>query len=67
MDISGIQKEKYGLEYANSHLMKNSEWGAVAYLCYSKYGNAPKINGAGSEAVSYTHLKHLQLHQLGKV
>ena len=54
MDISGIQKEKYGLEYANSHLMKNSEWGAVAYLCYSKYGNAPKINGAGSE-VSNIH------------
>ena len=48
MDISGIQKEKYGLEYANSHLMKNSEWGAVAYLCYSQYGNVPKINGAGT-------------------
>ena len=32
----------------NSHMMKNSEWGAVAYLCYSQYGNVPKINGAGS-------------------
>ena len=48
MDIAGSQKEKYGLNYANSHLIKNSEWGAVAYLCYSKYGNVPKINGAGS-------------------
>ena len=48
MDIAGSQKEKYGLNYANSHLMKNSEWGAVAYLCYSQYGNVPKINGAGS-------------------
>ena len=48
MDIAGAQKEKYGLEYANSHLIKNSEWGAVAYLCYSQYGNVPKINGAGS-------------------
>ena len=48
MDIAGSQKEKYGLEYANSHLIKNSEWGAVAYLCYSQYGNVPKINGAGS-------------------
>ena len=48
MDIAGTQKEKYGLEYANSHLIKNSEWGAVAYLCYSQYGNVPKINGAGS-------------------
>ena len=48
MDIAGAQKEKYGLNHANSHLIKNSEWGAVAYLCYSKYGNVPKINGTGS-------------------
>ena len=30
-----------GLNYnrnANSHMIKNSEWGAVAYLTYSKYG-----------------------------
>ena len=31
----------------DSHLIKNDEWGAVAYLCYSKYGAVPKINGAG--------------------
>ena len=54
MDIAGAQKEKYGLEYANSHLIRNSEWGAVAYLCYSQYGNVPKINGAGS-LVSGSH------------
>ena len=54
MDIAGAQKEKYGLEYANSHLIKNSEWGAVTYLCYSQYGNVPKINGAGS-VVSNSH------------
>ena len=54
MDIAGAQKEKYGLKYANSHLIRNSEWGAVAYLCYSKYGNVPKINGAGS-LVSNSH------------
>jgi len=54
MDIAGSQKEKYGLNYANSHLIKNSEWGAVAYLCYSQYGNVPKINGAGS-VVSGSH------------
>ena len=38
----------YGLtNTADSHLMKNSEWGAVAYLAWSKYGrNAtePHIN-----------------------
>ena len=30
----------------DSHLIKNDEWGAVAYLCYSKYGEVPKTNGA---------------------
>ena len=54
MDIAGAQKEKYGLNYANSHLIKNSEWGAVAYLCYSQYGSVPKINGAGT-LVSGSH------------
>ena len=39
----------YGLNSGtiDSHLMKNSEWGAVAYLSYSKYGankNEPYIN-----------------------
>ncbi len=42
-------KDKYGWNSTvNSHLIKNSEWGAVAYLCYSKYGNVPKTNGAGT-------------------
>ena len=34
----------------NSHMMKNSEWGAVAYLAHSKYGlkgNEVKINSSG--------------------
>ncbi len=28
----------YGLSNVDSHMMKNSEWGAVAYLTHSKYG-----------------------------
>ena len=28
----------YGLNNVDTHLMKNSEWGAVAYLAYSQYG-----------------------------
>ena len=39
---------KFGLQNVNSHLMKNSEWGAVAYLCYSDYGSVPQINAAGT-------------------
>ena len=31
----------------DSHLIKNDEWGAVAYLCYSEYGEVPMTNGAG--------------------
>ncbi len=35
----------YGITSAvDSHLMKNSEWGAVAYLSASQYGITPKIN-----------------------
>jgi len=29
---------RYGLSNIDSHLQKNSEWGAVAYLAHSKYG-----------------------------
>ena len=48
MDITTTNKDMYGIDYASSHLMKNNEWGAVAYLCYSQYGSVPQINGAGS-------------------
>ena len=48
MQMSASQ-DKYGwTSDVNSHLIKNDEWGAVAYLCYSKYGNVPKINGVGT-------------------
>jgi hypothetical protein len=46
----------------NSHLIKNSEWGAVAYLAYSKYGrngtevtinnNADLLTGYAGERIS---------------
>ena len=48
MLIAGANREKYGVENANSHLIKNSEWGAVAYMCYSQYGSVPKTNGNGN-------------------
>ncbi len=38
----------YGLEKVDTHLMKNIEWGAVAYLTTSKYGVTPTINSAYS-------------------
>ena len=33
------------LGIANSHMAKNSEWGAMTYLTHSKYGEAPILNG----------------------
>ena len=45
--------EHYGMNGVNSHLMKNVEWGAVAYLCYSNYGVVPQINACGTNAGSY--------------
>lgn len=44
-----IQQNRYGLSQdANSHLIKNSEWGAVAYLTQSKYGNIQKTTDSNS-------------------
>jgi len=34
----------YGLDKVESHLMKNSEWGAVAYLTQSSYGISEEVN-----------------------
>ncbi len=43
------KKEKYGWSsIVDSHLIKNVEWGAVAYLCYSKYGMIPQINACST-------------------
>ena len=56
IDIATTDKEKFGINYASSHLIKNSEWGAVAYLCYSEYGNIPQKNGTGSRGNVYYNL-----------
>ncbi len=43
-------KAAYGWSsIVDSHLIRNSEWGAVAYLCYSKYGSVPQKNGNGQK------------------
>ena len=40
----------YGLTTnANSHLMKNSEWGVVAYLSISKYGYSGGTSSTATE------------------
>ncbi len=48
MDITTTAKTSFGLTSATSHLIKNSEWGAVAYLCYSEWGAVPMTNGVGT-------------------
>ena len=54
MDIATTAKSSFGLTNGTSHLIKNSEWGAVAYLCYSDYGSVPMTNGTG-RLVSNSH------------
>ena len=36
--ISHLNNTIYGINNTDAHMMKNSEWGAVAYLTASKYG-----------------------------
>ena len=46
----------YGLNYydnTDSHMMKNMEWGAVAYLSYSKYGKYGNENYIGANKQLY--------------
>ena len=51
MNISNCYENAYNYNRSlDSHLMKNSEWGAVAYLTHSSYGRNGKevdINGSG--------------------
>jgi prepilin-type N-terminal cleavage/methylation domain-containing protein len=42
------QNNIYGLREVNTHLMKNSEWGAVAYLTNSAYGNLTNDSTTGN-------------------
>ncbi|MGI6329505.1 MAG: prepilin-type N-terminal cleavage/methylation domain-containing protein [Bacilli bacterium] len=37
----------YGLEDSDAHMLKNMEWGAVAYLSHSKYGKNAEITISG--------------------
>ena len=46
---SGLTQHSHNLAVSTSHMLKNSEWGAVAYLSASKYGagvNNVQINAA---------------------
>ena len=50
--IRSIEKSlSFGLSNIDTHLMKNSEWGAVVYLSQSKYGKYgnPDYNGSNKE------------------
>ena len=36
--INGIEQNSHNLQTTKSHMLKNSEWGAITYLAHSKYG-----------------------------
>ncbi len=46
--------EKLSAEELGSHMAKNSEWGAVAYLAHSKYGRNGKLIGKNTSEYHYT-------------
>ena len=45
--IKSMQSNSYGISSYDSHMMKNMEWGAIAYLTQSKYGRC--TNGTCTE------------------
>ena len=54
-NVSGLSANSHHLDSATTHMMKNSEWGATAYLSSSKYGagtNNVLINAAYPSASS---------------
>lgn len=63
----------YGLEKVNTHLMRNSEWGAVAYLTNSTYGNNQNDSTTGnitgiynlSENKEYVIIDNTNVNSLG--
>jgi len=56
----------FGLDYSimNSHVMKNSEWGAVAYLSQSKYGKYGNTDYTGANKEIY--MNNSKLYYTGK-
>ena len=48
--ISGITSNSHNLSSAKAHMLKNSEWGAVAYLASSTYGAG--VNNVASASTS---------------
>ena len=54
--FTAIQKVKttYGINNADSHMMKNMEWGAVAYLKQSQYGLGTTYMAVNDNSIYYT-------------
>lgn len=58
MKMAKDANNAYGFNNVDTHMIKNSEWGAVAYLSVSEYGKVPMKNGKGSNnaTVGYYNL-----------
>lgn len=60
----------YGVNNVNfdSHLIKNSEWGAVAYLTYSKYGrNTTKVTSSSAYTTGNNYLNNVLASSTGNI
>ena len=49
---SGLTQNSHHLSKATSHMLKNSEWGAITYLAHSKYGAGINISYTRKSNVS---------------
>lgn len=47
------EKNIYGLKNINTHMTRNSEWGAIAYLTNSIYGNLENNSSTGNQTGIY--------------
>ena len=55
--IKSIENESsFGLSNIDTHMIKNSEWGAVAYLSQSRYGKTGNDNYTGTDKEIYRNL-----------
>jgi prepilin-type N-terminal cleavage/methylation domain-containing protein len=54
IDIKGFFESAYNFRRnSDSHMLKNTEWGAVAYLTYSKYGLNGEVAFNGENKTGY--------------
>ena len=62
------EEKTYGLHNPNAHMIKNIEWGAMAYLSHSKYGNNNiKMNSSNFITAAGDYKKNIDMSTTGNI